>query len=68
MTQKVLLRPRKGLAVPNPRTGKSLRAEGERVELSAYWRRRLRDGEVEAGSARVEDHTSVEKPRGKKAR
>lgn len=46
MTQE-RLKPREGLLVPNPATGKYLAADGERLELSPYWRRRLAAGEVE---------------------
>lgn len=61
MTQE-RLKPREGLIVPNPATGKALAAAGERVTLSPYWRRRLAAGEVE----RVESAPS--KPAKPKAR
>lgn len=43
----VTLRPKAGLRVPDPKTGKPIAAEGQRVRLDRYWLRRLRDGDVE---------------------
>mgnify|MGYP001793380781 CR=1 FL=1 len=48
MTERVHIRPLRGLKVPNPsRGGRHLADGGERVGLSSYWHRRLRAGEVE---------------------
>lgn len=40
------LRPNAGRHVVNPETGHALAENGERVELTTYWRRRLSDGDV----------------------
>ncbi|MGY3571966.1 DUF2635 domain-containing protein [Vibrio paucivorans] len=42
----VILKPKAGLTVRHPKTLKPLNKEGTRVEMSAYWQRRLRDGDV----------------------
>lgn len=34
------------LKVRKPDTGEYLSAEGEHVELTSYWRRRMKDGDV----------------------
>ncbi len=44
----VLLKPLEGILTPDPATGKPLPAEGSRVELTTYWRRRLANREVTA--------------------
>lgn len=50
--QELYLKPRDGLQVRKP-DGRVLAAAGERVALTTYWRRRLRDGDVlEARPAR----------------
>lgn len=41
------LKPAAGRAVRDPAKGTLLPAEGAEVELDAFWRRRLRDGDVE---------------------
>lgn len=38
--------PKAGLRVVDPATGKPLPAAGAEVEITTYWRRRLRDGDV----------------------
>lgn len=40
------LKPADGRAVRDPAKGKLLPAEGAEVTLNAFWRRRLRDGDV----------------------
>lgn len=40
-TEKVFLK------VFNPKTGRNIKQEGETVELTTYWERRLKEGEVE---------------------
>ena len=45
MTQRHL-KPAEGRIVKDPATHRPLRAEGEWRELDAYWRRRLKDGDV----------------------
>lgn len=39
------------LKVPRPERGDYLPADGDDIELSVYWRRRLRDGDVTRGEA-----------------
>ncbi len=44
---KIKLKPsKKGLKVTNPKHGRFLREEGEEVNLTIYWRRRLKCGDV----------------------
>lgn len=62
MTQE-RLKPREGLLVPNPASGKYLAAAGERVELSPYWRRRLAAGEVQRVAAPPPSKPAKAKPR-----
>jgi hypothetical protein len=45
MTQ-VFATPKPGLLVRRPDTGKPLAPGGEFVDLSSYWRRREKDGDV----------------------
>ena len=46
MPEKKKLVPREGLLVPDPVTGKSLPPEGAERELTTYWHRRIKDGDV----------------------
>ena len=41
------LKPKKDTKVRDPRTGEHLPAKGAMKPLNTYWRRRLRDGDVE---------------------
>lgn len=43
---KIFLKPKDGLKVPRPDSGRALNPEGELLEHSTYWRRRLADGDV----------------------
>lgn len=43
---KVFVKPKAGLKVPNPQSGRSVPAEGECVEKNTYWARRAKDGDV----------------------
>lgn len=43
---KVFLKPKEGLKIPRPDNGRVLKAEGEIVEHSTFWRRRISDGDV----------------------
>lgn len=55
------IRPAKGLTIPDPATGRHLPAQGDTVEDSSYWRRRLREGSVlKTGNAasKAEDATA----------
>jgi len=44
--EKVLIKPREGLRVKNPKTMQPLPAEGTRVVLSTYWKRRLNAADI----------------------
>lgn len=44
--KKRTIKPAEGLLVRRPDNGKPLAAQGEDVEWSAYWQRRLNDGDV----------------------
>ncbi len=57
MTEMIYIKPAEGLKVLNPASGKHLPAEGARVILTPYWRRRLRD----------EDVTKTRRPRATKS-
>lgn len=46
---RVLLVPQKGVLVIHPDVGRPLPAEGARVRLDTYWRRRIADGSVTVG-------------------
>jgi len=52
---KTLIKPKEGLKLLNPFTGRILSAEGELVDLSTYWRRRIKDGDVEIVEAKKEE-------------
>jgi hypothetical protein len=43
---KAFLKPKKGLLVRDPVTGRALPAEGAEKPLSPYWLRRIKDGSV----------------------
>jgi Protein of unknown function (DUF2635) len=56
-----VLKPAPGLQVRSPGTGRVLPADGEEVEMSSYWHRRLRDGDVvEVAASRPRASKSVE--------
>lgn len=40
------IKPRAGLVIPDPVTGKALAEEGEEKSRNSYWIRRLNDGDV----------------------
>lgn len=46
-SQKLHVKPRKGLTVRDPDTGAKLPAKGGRVANTPYWRRRIAVGDVE---------------------
>ena len=46
---KVLIVPREGLRVKNPKTLEPLPAKGARLSLDRYWKRRLNAGDVFVG-------------------
>jgi hypothetical protein len=43
---KVFIKPKEGIKVRDPHTKQYLPEEGAFVELSSYWKRRLKDGDV----------------------
>jgi len=43
---KVLLKPKEGLRVKDPKTMQALPPEGKKVALNTYWLRRLKVGDV----------------------
>lgn len=45
---KLHIKPAPGLRIPNPDTGSDLKAEGEMVANTTYWRRLLRSKDVVA--------------------
>ncbi len=52
--KRAFLQPAQGGLVRHPGSRRPLEAEGEEVELTSYWRRRLRRGDVvQIGEARV---------------
>jgi len=44
---KQTLKPKAGLLVRDPITMEPLKADGDPKEMNSYWRRRMKDGEVE---------------------
>ncbi|WP_339521825.1 DUF2635 domain-containing protein [Pseudomonas sp. EL_65y_Pfl2_R96] len=46
MTKRITVVPADGRAVPDPEAGDLLPAEGREVPDTAWWRRRLADGDV----------------------
>lgn len=42
----IFVKPKAGLIIPDPETGKDLPPEGAAVEDAAYWRRLKREGDV----------------------
>ena len=48
MSEYAEVRPVPGRLVFRPENGRPLSPNGERVELTPFWRRRLNDGDVEA--------------------
>ena len=55
--KKLFLKPKAGLKIPRPDTGRALAPEGEYVPKSTYWLRRIADGDV------MEVADKVEKPK-----
>lgn len=43
----VFVKPKTGIQVRDPITGQHLASTGEEKSLNTYWRRRLRDGDIE---------------------
>lgn len=46
MTERIIKPVAPGLVVRRPENGKPLAAQGEAVEWSAYWQRRLNEGDI----------------------
>lgn len=51
MSERIFLIPNPGLEVLDPVSRRPLPADGEEVEKTTYWLRRLRDGDVTEGKA-----------------
>ncbi|WP_248806053.1 DUF2635 domain-containing protein [Pseudomonas sp. MWU13-2100] len=51
MTQRITVVPAPGRAVPDPEAGDLLPLEGREVADSAWWRRRLADGDITLNTA-----------------
>lgn len=47
MSQTVFLKPKDGLVIYDDVTMQPLPADGKKVEMSIYWKRRIKAGEVE---------------------
>ena len=43
---KTLIKPASGMLVRDPSTMQALLKEGAHVQLTSYWRRRIKDGDV----------------------
>ena len=60
--EKILLKPKVGLKVRKPNSMMLLREEGEKLPMTAYWARRLKDGDVlEVKEVRNEEPKAVVK-------
>lgn len=57
MAEKVFLKPQSGMKIRMPETNGHLPDEGMELELTHYWRRRIKDGDV----------VKVQPPKDKKA-
>lgn len=44
--KKVFIKPTTGRVVPHPERGGFLAEQGEEVDLTPYWQRRINDGDV----------------------
>ncbi|MBA3027442.1 MAG: DUF2635 domain-containing protein [Desulfobacterium sp.] len=49
----LFLKPKPGVLVKDPVTGKPLATEGEEKPDTTYWRRRITDGDVTGGAGLV---------------
>ena len=45
-SNRIFLKPKEGIKVRDPHTGNYLPEEGKEVELSSYWKRRMKDGDA----------------------
>lgn len=43
---KIKIKPKDGLSIPMPENGRMLMADGQEVEQSSYWVRRIEEGDV----------------------
>ena len=46
-SKSIMIKPKRGLKVFNPSTKLHIKESGEQVVMSGYWRRRLKDDEIE---------------------
>lgn len=58
MTTKFLKPAKDTLKVRDPATGEYLPTEGKEVEVTSYWRRRIKDGDVVEASKPRKSRTS----------
>ncbi len=63
--QKFLV-PKKGVKVPFPLSRKFLKESGQLVEMSSYWIRRIKDGDVLEGEIKKENPVMKKKKISKK--
>ncbi|MDF0730561.1 DUF2635 domain-containing protein [Pseudomonas entomophila] len=59
MTARITVIPAAGRAVPDPQAGDLLPVEGREVPDSAWWRRRLADGDVILKAAKAAKQQGV---------
>lgn len=62
MAIKAFLIPKRGLTVRDPLNGQALPADGDEVNLTPYWTRRLADGDVTRREDRKSAKPSTTKP------
>lgn len=62
---KIFLKPKAGLKIPRPDNGRELKAEGEEVIHSTFWRRRIADGDVIEVEGKVSEASQPESSEGK---
>ena len=56
MSNRITVLPAAGRAVPDPEAGDLLPKEGREVLDSAWWRRRLADGDITLKTVKVKAH------------
>lgn len=64
MSAKTDIKPREGLTILDPKTGRIIPPEGISVTMNEFWRRRLRDKDIELGKG-VKSTKSTAKAGGK---
>lgn len=64
---KIFIKPKGDMKVVKPETALHLKAEGEYVEQSTYWLRRISDGDVILIEEKEQTQTKLESPKSKKS-